>query len=185
VAAIPTYLLSKFAREHVTVALTGEGADELFAGYDHYRLESLMPYLKWTPTLWRAAERAVRPVASPRIRKALRAASMDQTERFVYVRSVIPTSARRDLLRADVRAEIPRGHLVARMEQHFTGGDELNAVLRADALEWLPDDLLMKVDKMSMLASLKRVVRSSTTASWSSCRISGAGSTATAGARCC
>ncbi|HEX6790228.1 MAG TPA: asparagine synthase (glutamine-hydrolyzing) [Candidatus Krumholzibacteria bacterium] len=155
VAAIPTYLLSKFAREHVTVALTGEGADELFAGYDHYRLEALMPYLKWTPTLWRVAERATRSVAAPRVRKALRAASMDQPERFVYIRSVIPTSVRRLLLRADVKAEIPRGHLVTRMEPHFSGGDGLNAVLRADALEWLPDDLLMKVDKMSMLASLE------------------------------
>jgi asparagine synthase (glutamine-hydrolysing) len=155
VAAIPTYLLSKFARERVTVALTGEGADELFAGYDHYRLEALMPYLRWTPSIWRAAERAVRPVASPRIRKALRAASMDQPERFVFIRSVIPTSARRNLLRADVKAEIPRGHLVTRMEQHFAGGDGLNAVLRADTMEWLPDDLLMKVDKMSMLASLE------------------------------
>jgi asparagine synthase (glutamine-hydrolysing) len=155
VAAVPTYLLSKFAREHVTVALTGEGADELFAGYDHYKLEALMPYLKWTPTLWRTAERALRPVAGVRVRKALRAASMDQPERFVFIRSVIPTSMRRNLLRADVRAEIPRGHLVARMEQHFSGPDGLNAVLRADTQEWLPDDLLMKVDKMSMLASLE------------------------------
>ena len=60
VAAIPTYLLSKFAREHVTVALTGEGADELFAGYDHYRLDWMMPYLKWTPSLWRVTERLAR-----------------------------------------------------------------------------------------------------------------------------
>jgi asparagine synthase (glutamine-hydrolysing) len=155
VASIPTYLLARFAREHVTVALTGEGADELFAGYDHYRLEALMPYLKWTPTLWRAAERTARPIAGVRLRKALRAASMDQPERFVYVRSVIPTSARRSLLRAEFKAEIPRGHLVTRMEQHFAADDGLNAVLRADVKEWLPDDLLMKVDKMTMLASLE------------------------------
>jgi asparagine synthase (glutamine-hydrolysing) len=154
VAAIPTYLLSKFAREHVTVALTGEGADELFAGYDHYRLEALMPMLRWTPALWRAAGRAALP-AGPRVRKALRAAGMDPPERFVYVRSVIPASMRHFLLRGDVRAAIPDDHLAARMQHHFTGGAGLNAVLRADTLEWLPDDLLMKVDKMSMLASLE------------------------------
>jgi asparagine synthase (glutamine-hydrolysing) len=55
-----------------------------------------------------------------------------------------------------VRGEIPRSHLVARMERHFTGDSAgLNAVLRADMQEWLPDDLLMKVDKMTMLTSLE------------------------------
>jgi asparagine synthase (glutamine-hydrolysing) len=158
VAAIPTYLLSRFAREHVTVALTGEGADELFAGYDHYRLEWLLELGGWVST---PAFRSIRRAAGalrrvPRARKALLAAGMDQPERFVYMRSVIPTSARRMLLRPDVRSEIPRSHLVARMERHFAGdGAGLNAVLRADTQEWLPDDLLMKVDKMTMLTSLE------------------------------
>jgi asparagine synthase (glutamine-hydrolysing) len=72
------------------------------------------------------------------------------------MRSVIPTSARRMLLRPDVRSEIPRSHLIARMDRHFSGdGSGLNAVLRADVQEWLPDDLLMKVDKMTMMASLE------------------------------
>ena len=157
VAAIPTYLLSKFAREHVTVALTGEGADELFAGYDHYRLEWMLDSLGRVPApVWRAAEPVLRPVTSLRMRKALRAAGMKQPERFVFVRSVIPDPARRGLLRADVSEGIPRHHLVERMQRHFAGNrDGLNAVLRADAQEWLPDDLLMKVDKMSMLASLE------------------------------
>jgi asparagine synthase (glutamine-hydrolysing) len=157
VAAIPTYLLSKFAREHVTVALTGEGADELFAGYDHYRLEWVMAQLKWTPSaLWNAAAKLAGPLPPGRMRKAIRAAAMDPPQRFVYVRSTIPAASRRELLRADVKAAIPRGHLVTRMEPYFTGADNgLNAVLRADAQEWLPDDLLMKVDKMTMLASLE------------------------------
>jgi asparagine synthase (glutamine-hydrolysing) len=157
VAAIPTYLLSRFAREHVTVALTGEGADELFAGYDHYRLEWMMERAKWVPSgVWRAVHGPARSLVTGRMRKALAAAGMDPAERFVFVRSIIPDSARDSLLRADVKTEVPRGHLAARMERHFAGdGDGLNAVLRADAQEWLPDDLLMKVDKMTMLASLE------------------------------
>ncbi|HKW13491.1 MAG TPA: asparagine synthase (glutamine-hydrolyzing) [Candidatus Krumholzibacteria bacterium] len=157
VAAIPTYLLSRFAREHVTVALTGEGADELFAGYDHYALEWLLERGGWVSTpIFRAFRSPARVLPAGRARKAIIAAGMDQPERFVYMRSVIPTSGRRALLRADVRSEIPRSHLVAHMERHFSGdGAGLNAVLRADVQEWLPDDLLMKVDKMTMLASLE------------------------------
>jgi asparagine synthase (glutamine-hydrolysing) len=157
VAAIPTYLLSRFAREHVTVALTGEGADELFAGYDHYRLDSMMEKVAGVPaSVRRAVGGPMRPLAAGRMRKALVAAGMDQPDRFVFMRSIIPDAARRRLLRTDVSAEIPRGHLAARMARHFAGYDNgLNAVLRADAQEWLPDDLLMKVDKMTMLASLE------------------------------
>lgn len=157
VAAIPTYLLSRFAREHVTVALTGEGADELFAGYDHYRLEWMMDRVGWIPgEIRRAVGGLTAPIAGQRLRKALKAMGMDPPERFAFVRSVIPESLRRGLLRSDVAAAVPADHLAQRMGRNFTGGTNgLNAVLRADTLEWLPDDLLMKVDKMSMLASLE------------------------------
>ena len=157
VAAIPTYLLSRFAREHVTVALTGEGADELFAGYDHYRLEWMMDRVPLLPrALRRAAGSLAGPVKSPRFRKALRAFGMEQPDRFVFVRSVIADDARRALLRPEVSAQVPRDQLSAHMARHFGGADHgLNAVLRADTQEWLPDDLLMKVDKMTMLASLE------------------------------
>jgi asparagine synthase (glutamine-hydrolysing) len=156
-AAIPTYLLSAFAREHVTVALTGEGADELFAGYDHYRLEWMMERVGAVPAaLRRAAAGLAAPLAGPRARKGLTAMGMDQAARFVFVRSVLPGDLRRSLLRADVFADVPRDHLEQRFGRHFAAKENgLNAVLRADALEWLPDDLLMKVDKMSMLASLE------------------------------
>jgi len=157
VAAIPTYLLAKFAREHVTVALTGEGADELFAGYDHYRLEWMMDRTQWLPpAAWRAVGGPVLPLAPAKMRKAIIAAGMSAPARFVFVRSVIPPGARQLLLRPEVQSEIARDHLTSRMAKHFVGGSNgLNAVLRADTNEWLPDDLLMKVDKMTMLASLE------------------------------
>ena len=157
VASLPTLLLSRFAREHVTVALTGEGADELFAGYDHYRLEWLMNGLSRVPLpLRRAAGSLGALPAGRRIRKGLTAIGMDQASRFVYVRSTIPSDLRRALLRSDVAAQVAPEHLERRMATHFPRSENgLNSVLRADAIEWLPDDLLMKVDKMSMLESLE------------------------------
>jgi asparagine synthase (glutamine-hydrolysing) len=157
-AAVPTYLLSRFAREHVKVALTGEGADELFAGYQRYRFESARGRVaERIPLGARRVARAVgKPVAGRRLGKALDAVAMDPAESFVLLRSVTPPGLRRALLRPEVAAAVPDHHLEDRVRVHFAdGAGGLNAVLRADTLEWLPDDLLMKVDKMSMLASLE------------------------------
>ncbi|MDH4036235.1 MAG: asparagine synthase (glutamine-hydrolyzing) [Candidatus Krumholzibacteria bacterium] len=155
-AAVPTYLLSRFAREHVTVALTGEGADELFAGYNRYRFEAMRDKVVWLPPGARRALRAVgKPVAGRRYARALDAATMDSAASFVFLRSVMPPELRGALLRPEIAAQLPPDHLEARVAAHFSGADGLNASLRADTLEWLPDDLLMKVDKMSMLASLE------------------------------
>ncbi len=155
-AAIPTFLLSRFAREHVTVALTGEGADELFAGYHRYKLETLRNRIEWIPAaMRRGASAIVRPLLGARARKVVEAAGMDAASSFVHMRSIMPRDVRRALLRADVAEQIPGDHLERRMANHFRVSHGLGATLRADTLEWLPDDLLMKVDKMSMLASLE------------------------------
>ncbi|HXV13605.1 MAG TPA: asparagine synthase (glutamine-hydrolyzing) [Candidatus Krumholzibacteria bacterium] len=155
-AAIPTFLLSRFAREHVTVALTGEGADELFAGYDRYRLEALRDRTDVIPAaVRRGASALAGPLVGPRGRKAMRAAAMDPAAGFVHLRSVMPREMRRELLRAEVAAQVPSDHLEDRMSAYFARSSGLDAALRADTLEWLPDDLLMKVDKMTMLASLE------------------------------
>jgi asparagine synthase (glutamine-hydrolysing) len=156
-AAVPTYLLSRFAREHVTVALTGEGADELFAGYNRYRFEARRENVMWVPaTMRRGVGSMVGPFAGRRLRKSLTAVGMDPAASFVFLRSIMPAAVRRGLLRADIARDIPVDHLEQRMASHFGGHSRgLNATLRADTMEWLPDDLLMKVDKMSMLASLE------------------------------
>ncbi len=156
-AAVPTYLLSRFAREHVTVALTGEGADELFAGYNRYRFEAMRERIAWLPMgVRRALRAAAKPLAGRRYGKALDAATMDAAASFVFLRSVMPAELRHGLFRPEVAANVPGDHLERRMSRHFGGGAHgLNATLIADTEEWLPDDLLMKVDKMSMMTSLE------------------------------
>jgi len=156
VAAIPTFLLSRFARETVKVCLSGEGADELFAGYRRYALEHSLDALSGLPRGVRAAPASLlAPLLRGRVRKAMRAAGLDQPERFVFMRSVIPAEERRALLRPELAASLPPHHLETRMAGHFETASDLNAILRADTREWLADDLLMKVDKMSMLTSLE------------------------------
>lgn len=156
VAAIPTYLLSRFARESVKVCLTGEGADELFAGYRRYRVETAMLNFDAVPRSLRKVVSSLAATLAPASKKKLlRGLGLDQPDRFVQMRSVIPFSTRQALLQPEFAAALPGRHLERRMAGHFENGADLNTLLRADTLEWLPDDLLMKVDKMSMLTSLE------------------------------
>ncbi len=117
-AALPTYLIARFAAQHVKVVLTGEGADELFAGYRRYR-----------------RDRILAPIA--RFRPAYQAShvfSGRETSRLL-------------------------GRSPSRFERAAHGGrrtsDTLNQLLLRDVEGWLPDNLLVKVDRMTMLCSLE------------------------------
>jgi len=156
VAAIPTYLLSRFAREHVTVCLTGEGADELFAGYRRHTVEAAALALSGVPAALRRPLAALAARLVPRgLRRSALAVGLDGVERYLYLRSVLHAADRHALLRPELAERIDPEQLTRRIEAHFGGRYGLNDVLRADTQEWLPEDLLMKVDKMSMLTSLE------------------------------
>jgi asparagine synthase (glutamine-hydrolysing) len=117
-AALPTYLIARFAAEHVKVVLTGEGADELFAGYRRYRRDRLLA-----------------PVAQLRAPyQASHVFSARETSRLLGRRPthVEPVPDARDRV-----------------------GDTLNRLLLRDIEGWLPDDLLVKVDRMTMRCSLE------------------------------
>ncbi len=117
-AALPTFLISRFAAQHVKVVLTGEGADELFAGYRRYR-----------------RDRVLAPIAS--LRPAYQASHVF-TRRETARLLGRPLSA---MTRPPHHARRARG--------------ALNRLLLRDLEGWLPDDLLVKVDRMTMLCSLE------------------------------
>jgi asparagine synthase (glutamine-hydrolysing) len=157
-AAIPTYLLSRFARQHVKVVLTGEGADELFAGYDHYRLPSILARYGRLPRGVRRLLALGRPLAPRALGKALEAGALDPVAGYTLVKSVFRRAALEELLAPDVRAELNGGRQRTDLDALFARGaglDPLNRYLLADLSTWLPEDLLMKVDKMSMSVSLE------------------------------
>ncbi len=157
-AAIPTFLVSEFARQHVKVVLTGEGADELFAGYDHYRLPAMLGRYQRLPGGVRRMLSALGAAAPPRVAKALAAGALNPLAGFRLVKSVFRPDDLDHLLSGDVRARL-NGVAIqpdfARVFARARDLDPLNRYLLADLATWLPEDLLMKVDKMSMSVSLE------------------------------
>lgn len=157
-AAIPTYLVSQFARRSVTVVLTGEGADELFAGYDHYRFPSMLGRYEQVPEFVRRLLSRAGRAAPPRVAKALAAGALDALGGFRLLKSVFrPTDLDR-LLTGDVLGQLNGAAAQPDFARLFERGrdlDVLNRYLLADLGTWLPEDLLMKVDKMSMSVSLE------------------------------
>ncbi len=169
VSLFPTYLVSTIARQHVTVALSGDGGDELFGGYDTYAADRLARRLA---TL--APDRAIRAIAAvaahlpPRERKkglvnklkrftAGFAHAPADIEHYRWMTFVSPamkrelyTPALRDTLSGTEAYRPVRDALGG-----FGGDDLLNRQLYADLRIYLADDILVKVDRMSMAASLE------------------------------
>src|SRR5207245_6266416 len=150
-ACVPLYYLSKRTREEVVVVLSGEGADEVLAGYPIYRT-----------MLWMEQLRAAAPLASaalpfmrhPKARKYLRWATLPLEQRYRGV-SVAFTDDEKARLIGRPAARVSE-RLVTRLAQEWAeteGLPPLERMLELDRRIWLPDDLLFKADKMTMATS--------------------------------
>jgi asparagine synthase (glutamine-hydrolysing) len=153
-SAIPTVLLSRLTREHVTVALSGDGGDELFAGYDqHRKLAMLMPWLRLPQAARTLVAQAARLLPDGRARNALRHLRAPDA---LGVATRLETYFDEAVLEAACGAEGARP--AALFERAFGSAPSADAVRRqtfADASVYLPDDILTKVDRASMSVGLE------------------------------
>ncbi|MBI4873959.1 MAG: asparagine synthase (glutamine-hydrolyzing) [Acidobacteria bacterium] len=160
--ALPVWFLSKMSRRHVTVALSGEGADELFGGYYTYLADSLVRPLRHVPAvLRRAALRALSlwPVSDDKIgfeyklKRFLAGSLLDPAAAHFFWNGTFSESDRQRLLAANGCP--PLASLAGALPAEAERLDPLNRFLWLDQLYYLPDDILYKCDRMSMAHSLE------------------------------
>ena len=152
-AILPTYLISEVASKRVKVILSGEGGDEAFAGYDRYSSE-LKAYniLRFFPNL---LKKLVFKVGGGVKEGALKKYFLYLGSRTTQENSYFYRLKLRD--NGHLNAEILRTGNDGNdtLSLFHSDGDYLNCMLKFDINYWLPDDLLMKVDKMTMANSLE------------------------------
>ncbi|MBA3442669.1 MAG: asparagine synthase (glutamine-hydrolyzing) [Pyrinomonadaceae bacterium] len=167
-SAIPTYYVAKETRRSVTVALNGDGGDECFAGYERYAAMRLAEIYRRLPGLVRGPliQQAINLLPSSEIHRSrlrdvkrfLESASLSPLERYARWVSVLKVKAKDELYTEDFRQRVAGREPVDFLAPWFAqanGAGVVDAVLLADTMTYLPNDLLVKVDIASMAVSLE------------------------------
>ena len=159
-AILPTYMVSRLASSKVKVVLTGEGADELFGGYQRYRLDRISFYYQFLPESIRKGliEKIGSRFLDRRYMQGLSAISNPvHSLRHIGWISILSHEEIAGLFGGYISAREEFEKIAGYFEQFFTdcSDDPVRAMLTADISTWLPDDLLIKVDRMSMANSIE------------------------------
>jgi asparagine synthase (glutamine-hydrolysing) len=163
-AAISLFFVAKLAKEKVTVALSGEGSDEIFAGYDLYQYMNVLD--KYRAVVGQTGSDFFAGISnkllgkSHKISKYLTMATLPIEKRYKGM-STYPDHHKDALYKPEFKAEIEQSDQITSRDytknlfDKVKGEDTLSKMLYFDTKTWLVDDLLIKADRMSMAASLE------------------------------
>lgn len=156
-STVPLYFLAQLASEHVTVVLSGEGADELFGGYESYmRTPHLQKYDKMVPKNVRhGLSKLARKLPNNRATDFLVRGGQTPEEYFIGQARVFPEDEALAVLKPAFRHGVTVKEITAPIYQSVADDDDVTKMMTIDMRLWLPGDILLKADKMSSAHSLE------------------------------
>ena len=169
VSFIPTYMLAQETRKHVKMVLTGDGGDELFAGYPTYVANRMRRGVNWAlpNSIWKkiytAADRNLpagqkRMSLSFKLRQFLRGVSLDEGRAHFSWRLTMADTAWQNLFSEEFAEGFSWEEVYADFAPHFEKAKHLSALDRAlyvDTKTWLVDSVMVKADRATMANSLE------------------------------
>ena len=155
-SSVPLYFLAKLAAEQVTVVLSGEGADEIFAGYEWYdETPAMKKYKKFPGFIRRGAAGVAKKLPYFRGREFIIKCSGRPEDYFIGQALVFPEKEAVEVLTEKYRCGQSPKDITAPIYRRVKDKDELIKKQYLDLNLWLPGDILLKADKMSMAHSLE------------------------------